>query len=208
MAIIERPSFAPDITPAKEQEFIRTGVILVLAHQGRFGEVSICTTIHRANSDPLKRIREGDLGLPSETLEKADLADDPEDEHEDPVNALKRCLREEVGIEDILDKRFGIGASAKSRESIFHLFNLTSGQNGDSSNALGHVVALWTRNPLGILNNFERAKKMGITDDREISGIDFMPLQTFTNPNPTVSFRTAPHAPTVVSQVLRAGLLR
>ncbi len=185
-----------------EHDYKRTGVILVLASLDYRDRVKVCMIRHLAN--PLKGISYGDLGLPSETLEKKTDIERGEDPLEDPTQALLRCFREEVGIEDLSQHQF----FADPEASDVHLFNLDTGLNGDSSNALGHVAVIWAPDQTRIIRSFQQAQTRGVIDKTEVAGMGFYDLDEIINPSSSLQFRRAPHAPTVITQLHQKGKLQ
>lgn len=194
MALIESSPHREGVL-VPESTYRRTGVILVLAHADPFhGTTSICMVRH--NGNPLKGIEHGALGLPSETTEAA--------KNETPDQTLLRCFQEELGIEN----PHGMRLYKTSQEPQFeHRFNLDTGLNGDSSNALGYGVVLWTPDPTPIIRSFHRGTSAGIVDRAELSGISFQPLESILRGGDGLAFRRAPNPQIVIAQLQEAGKL-
>ncbi len=201
MTLVERPRTEYPVHYS-EREFGRQGVILVLAHLTHTGEPSICLLRHNRNDR--KGIREGDLGLPSETIETGDSSTDQDDA---AMNAIQRLFTEELGVQN--PHSIGLYTTRYcSDEGFTHTFNLDTGLNGDSSNALGYGLVMWTQNPVPVIRAFQHGQSKGLVDSGELSGISFVPVSQIIDAGSARTFRTAPHAPTIVRQVMDAGMLR
>lgn len=201
MTLVERPRTEYPVHYS-EREFNRQGVILVLAHMAHTGEPSICLLRHNRNDR--KGIREGDLGLPSETIEPSDASGGDDNA---ALSAVYRLFSEELGMND--PRRFGLYTTPHCGvEGFTHTFNLDTGLNGDSSNALGYGLVLWVPNPVPVMRAFQHGQSKGLIDTGELSGISFIPVSEMFDPSTKRTFRTAPHAPTIVRQVMDAGMLR
>lgn len=178
-----------------ERRFVRDGVMVVVAHSDKItGEVSLGLITHIGNG--LKGINAGDLGFPSETLEK--------DKKDNDIKALLRCFREELGIVD--HRRMGLYRS--SEENAFHHeFNLDTGLNGDSSNAAGVGTVLWTRSIESIVSVFEQGMASGLVDQTEVAGLRFIPVSEIMDENSGLALRRAPDPRRITRQLLEQGLL-
>lgn len=201
MTVIERPLVQGSLSHGVEREFHREGVILVLAHLAHSGEPSVCLLRHKQNLH--KGIRDGDLGLPSETIEPSDSTEVDDAAY----NALHRLFTEELGVRDPL--RCGLYRTPYStNEGFTHSFNLQTGLNGPSSDALGYGLVMWVKNPVTIISSFRTGQSKGLVDPHELSGVVFVPVSEILQTDTPRSFRTAPHAPTIIRQVMDAGMLR
>lgn len=194
MALIET-THSREVVVVPERTYQRTGVIMVLAHFNPVEEsISVCMLRH--NSNPLKGIKHGALGLPSETTEQF--------RDETTEDTLMRCFREELGITNPRSMNFYRTVDDAEFE---HRFNLDTGLNGDSSNALGHGLVIWTPNPAAVIRSFQIGTMEGIVDRQELSGISFQPLSAILRDDSQLSFRQAPNPKTIVSQLNASGML-
>ena len=197
MSLLElRPH--PGTLRSVERRMKPFGVIMVLAHRDVLdGQISICMVRHREN--PLKGINHGELGLPTETIERS--------KKESVHDAMMRCFLEELGIVD--PSKMGFYRTAKrAKDAMFeHRLNLNTGFNGDTSNALGIGAVIWTPSKQAIVDSFKNGIEHGLVDTSELCGVGFRTIDEILDGDSGEPFRRAPNPRIIVSQVLESGQL-
>jgi hypothetical protein len=190
MAILEAQAGSKEV---RKHEWDLKGMILVLAHHSIPEDPHILVVVHKANI--AKGIAESEIGLPSETIKV--------DEGETPAEALVRALAEEVGIED--PEALGLYQQRK-RSKFKQKLNLSTGLNGDSSNAVAYGRIFWVPDPNMVLRNFEQSYQNGVVDRKEVRTVDFVRASHLLNT--PFAVRTAPNPRYVISNLQTQGLLR
>lgn len=195
MATIEQAIPRIETSVSFEREYVRKGVILVLAHQDEDGQLSVGMVEHKAN--PLKGIRDGDWGLPTETIEKV--------ETDNPYTAFLRCFQEELGVADPNN----LGLYFGHEDARFtHIFNLDNGQNGDASNAYGYGHVIWASDTLPVMRSFIKGYRSGLVDTTELSGFGFKDVDEILDPSSHLGLRVSPDPRRILTEVLKTGLLQ